>query len=552
MHGPLIFNGSALGGVTLEGADVAGDVRLIGHFSGLGAGPAITAEGLVCRGTVAVQASINGPFRMTGANLRDLAVRNTHFNAPMELAATFERTSVSGIVTVQRSRVLGECRLMNMRCDDQVLISQSEFRNPGGVALALDGSDISRLLRVSDLTVVGELRMVGVACQSAALLEGVDIRSEVTNALTIERLRAGESLSIAYCHIRGEARVVAVEAGGQIVIDNSSWSVPPTWPTGGHVVFGHLRSRDGILVRNNSIRRRIHVFEIDAPTFELLLLKGPVDPVDVLVQGVRCETMLVGAMDTCGIMALTQCQVGTAQILSVNGPPPGRLAVDSSTFETLRMRGISVDGLIVTRTSASVLDDERDNWVLANSYEIDGLTYSSFADYEGSSAYAKDRISWLERSHNASSSAYLTLARTFSSAGATKFAHEVMIAFNRRAPLGWRQLLKPVGYGYRLHRVLYAMIALYLASVCLASWAQSRELLTQVSECSVARCFNAWAYAFDALIPLVDLGQDGAFLVAFADSATVAGFFWVVKGAGWIGLTIVLTGFASVVTVRSP
>ena len=139
---------------------------------------------------------------------------------------------------------------------------------------------------------------------------------------------------------------------------------------------------------------------------------------------------------------------------------------------------------------------------------IRGFTY----DVLGSKVSTRDRLDWLSRDQDGYvPQLYDQLATTYRRAGDEKAARTVAIAKQHRrrraySPLSWLWYLT-VGYGYRPWLAGAWVIALAALGTAVFSHAYPAHM-TAIS--SRPPAFNPAAYALDLLLPVLGLGQKGA------------------------------------------
>jgi hypothetical protein len=190
-----------------------------------------------------------------------------------------------------------------------------------------------------------------------------------------------------------------------------------------------------------------------------------------------------------------------------------------------------------------VLDDEQNSW--AASMRLRGFTYDSLHNTE---IDVKARLGWLARDKDGySPQLYEQLAAVYRRTGHEEEARQVAIEKQRRRrstlnPLGraWNWLLYlTVGYGYRTWQAAVWLLGLLLAG----TWVFDRAYPgNMVAAKQPVPPFNAVVYALDALLPIVDLGQQSAWLPLGA----ALGWSWVLIGAGWVLTTAVVAGLTGV------
>jgi hypothetical protein len=175
-----------------------------------------------------------------------------------------------------------------------------------------------------------------------------------------------------------------------------------------------------------------------------------------------------------------------------------------------------------------------------------GFVYESLGS---DSADCAARLDWLLHAKEGYlPHAYDQLAAVFRRAGRDEDARRVAIAKQRHRR---RQLSVPAkaasylldaaaGYGYRTWRLAYALLTVVLVGWGVFAWAAACEHLTPTRPEGQRPHFQPWLYSIDAVLPVVNLGQESAWSPTGAAQAWYA--FSVLSG--WLlslGLIAILT-----------
>jgi hypothetical protein len=199
------------------------------------------------------------------------------------------------------------------------------------------------------------------------------------------------------------------------------------------------------------------------------------------------------------------------------------------------------DGVVDLRAArVGLLVDDEAAW--SAGVALDDFVYERFG---GKSTGVSGRLHWLK--HNRGGyvpQIYDQLAAVYRQAGDESAARRVAIAkqWHRRRelnPLGraWNWLLYlTVGYGYRTW-----LAALWLAAlVVVGSWVFGHAHMEATTGTPPA--FHPTAYTVDVLLPIVDIGQQKAWL----PQGAALYWTWALTGAGWILTTAVVAGLTSI------
>ncbi|MBW8482152.1 membrane-associated oxidoreductase [Actinomadura sp. PM05-2] len=230
-------------------------------------------------------------------------------------------------------------------------------------------------------------------------------------------------------------------------------------------------------------------------------------------------------------------QVGFAGA-RLSNPGGVALRASSSTIGELWLRPAErIEGVVnLRRARIEVLNARPDAW--PETVRLDGLEYTSL----NPRLPADERLALLRRDEEGHvPHAYEQLAASYRRVGDDAAARAVQLARQRRhrATLPWYAriwgLLQDVtvGYGFRPLRAAAWLIALLAAGT--AVYALHHPAPLKPGE---APYFSAFFYTLDLLLPIIDLGQQGA----FKPHGGYQLLSYVLILAGWILATTTLTG----------
>jgi hypothetical protein len=145
--------------------------------------------------------------------------------------------------------------------------------------------------------------------------------------------------------------------------------------------------------------------------------------------------------------------------------------------------------------------------------------------------------------------AYDQLAAVFRRAGKEEDARDVAIAKQRRRR---EQLRRParwwnhfldwtVGYGYRTWRAIYALLTVVAIGWAVFAWASWDHLQPAKSQDQLPQ-FAPWLYSIDSVLPVINLGQEGAW------APTGAAQYWYAFSvlAGWVLGTALIAALTAI------
>jgi hypothetical protein len=207
--------------------------------------------------------------------------------------------------------------------------------------------------------------------------------------------------------------------------------------------------------------------------------------------------------------------------------------------ELILQTGTPLSGRVdLSYARVGVLRDDPETWPAE--LILDGFTYDAIAG----AAPVAERLRWLELDPlGFRLPVYSQLASVYQAAGRDDDARTVLLAGERhhRRTLGrggraWGRLQDiTVGYGYRpLRAVAWLLGLLALGGVVFSVWPP------RAAEAAKAPAFHAVAYAADLLLPVIDLGQQTAYL----PRGWTAWFAYLLIGAGLLFATTAAAAIA--------
>jgi hypothetical protein len=279
------------------------------------------------------------------------------------------------------------------------------------------------------------------------------------------------------------------------------------------------------------------------------------------------EVRLLGA----DIKGQLTCSGGRFENPEGNALSVERATVDGTAF----LRRCRLEGTLnLGYARFGVIVDDAESWPDPGRLVLEGLEYEGFGGLE-TPVDARQRIHWLRRQSPTPfhPQPYDQLAKVLRRMGREGDVAEVMIAKQQdliqHGGLGYwakavRRLLGlTTGHGYQTWRAVLGALVLFVIGALLFGWADSKALMVpssaeilvdpsyvqkRVIPSGYPR-FSALAYAADALLPIVDLHQEGFWL---PDAGTRAGAFvqvclWVHIVAGWVLSTLFAAGVTGLV-----
>ncbi|MCZ7436765.1 hypothetical protein O7598_10215 [Micromonospora sp. WMMC241] len=470
VEGDLSLTDSRVTGtLDLRAVRVAGDLVFDAlRVSGSG-GEAVVADNAVLGGHLSARAArFDGSVRMYQIRCTGIDVDEAVFHTPGGWALTAESVGIDGGFFARGCVFDGEVRMRHAKIGDALTFTGSTLRNPGAVALRLDRATLGGGLWLGDgATTVGEVRAISAHIgRTLSLVAGVfEHPDEVAlrfDAVTVEGTIDGHR----GLRVRGALRLEDAVVSGPIRLEGAT-----------------LDNRGGDALAAN---------------------------------GLRAGSLLncCDGFTATGSIRLTGAQVGTRlcfddATLADGGRAVGcwRLQASEIAMRWSTTPGGSVD---LRYAHVGVLRDDPATW--PDVLLLDGLTYDILEPRPG----VAERIGWLSRDPDGHHrQPYEQLATVLRGQGRGEDARRILLARQRRdtrrARPGsrlWGYLQDTtVGYGYRPQRAAVIFAALLVLGAVLFGVHPPAP-----AEPAKAPSFNPLVYTLDLLLPVLDFGQQSAFL----------------------------------------
>jgi hypothetical protein len=231
-------------------------------------------------------------------------------------------------------------------------------------------------------------------------------------------------------------------------------------------------------------------------------------------------------------------------------------------------------------TTVSQLEDDwssgRPNgyWPTGAKLRLDGFVYERFGGNQQAEVY--DRVSWIRSQYQRSAAGWMgfvpqpyeQLAAVYRRAGQDTQASTVAVARLRdlrrfgdlltSRKFGNWVLDITICYGYKNWRAAVLMLLGYMIVLLVLGYAVAHNLIVPVitsqepapiaTQCTSSYpCFFAIGYAFDVVVPLINLHQAEFWRIDGADllGSWLIVLTWVATVFGWIGATFLVTGLSA-------
>lgn len=543
---------TAIGSVHLWGARIAGRLDLSGaDLTGDVGEPALQADGLVvdrgmfCRDGFAAQgevrlpdARITGPLDLDGARLTGRQGRALAADGLLVDGGLFCR----GMITS------GEVRLIDARITGPLHVDNARFANPGGDALTADGLTVGRSMTCERLAAEGEVRISGADIGAQLVFDGAVLTNPGRTALAADGLTVGQGMFCAELHAFGMLRLVGARINGPLGFPAARLINPD----GLALVCDGIIADGGIFCRGGFAARGAVRFvgaRVGGPVeLEGAFLSNPgadalaADTITV-DHNVTCTGMSVqGAVRFAGARVKQRLDLREAILEN-----PGDVALDLEGAEAaalnLLTRQRPQGTVILANMRVGSFHDDQVTWPAV--LRLDGFVYETL---ENASIDVRGRLLWLARNQAGYvPQLYEQLAATYRKHGHEEAGRRVAIAkqWGRRAQLNppgkaWNWLLYlTVGYGYRTWLAVVWLIVLTAIGSLIFGQSYPAHM---VAATTPAPAFHPIAYSLDVLLPIVDLGQQTAWL----PQGAALYWSWALAGAGWVLTTAFVAGLTKV------
>jgi hypothetical protein len=412
----------------------------------------------------------------------------------------------------------GTVRLPNARIGGYVRLSGARLLGPRGasdrgIALLGDGMDVGGDLECRDngggaLICGGQLRLVDTHVRGSASLSGIELSAPGGYALLADRLHIGGELYLRRLSCAGTVRLQNAEIGATLDCTGAQLTEPrrrsdgtlrPSLDARAASIGKDLVCAGGFVATGGVRIRRADVFK--SVQFTDAALGCPPD------QG-------------SAVYALNAYGLSTSELILRPAAPPG-------------------GPVRLSRATAATFADSEALWDARGGVEIDGFDYAAL--YDTRSVDVLTRLAWIRRvMPTYTPGPYDQLAAAYQRAGNEELAQKVLMERQRRRYAearsvqrlwGWLQRWT-VGFGYRpwlavAWLVLFAMLG--------GTWFSFNP--PQPVDDGQHPVFNAWIFAADTLLPIINLGQDG---------------FWRLDGPSqWISTVLIALGWILATTAAA-
>jgi hypothetical protein len=392
----------------------------------------------------------------------------------------------------------GEVDLLGAHIGGQLDLSGAHLTGAGGRALNADGLAVDQsMLCREGFTAEGELNLPGAHIGGQLDLSGAQLTNRAGRALNAELLTVAQGM---LCRegftAEGEVRLLGAQISGQLVLTGAL-----------------LHNRDGTALNADGL---------------------------TVDQGMYCSDWFT----TVGEVDLRGAHIGRVLSFSdafLNNPKGFALTLQGVRADELDFRPVRPpDGTVdFTNARVGLFHDDQLTWPVE--LWLGGFTYETV---ENDQISVRDRLRWLTLHPGGYiPQTYDQLAAAYRRAGQVEAARKVGVAKQRRrrsvlSPLNWLLYLT-VGYGYRTWLAGVWLVALTAVGARVFARAHPHHMIQATPK---APAFHALVYTLDVLLPVVDLGQEKAWV----PQGWAQHWSWFFMAAGWFLTTAAVAGLTGI------
>lgn len=547
VRGSLILSDGfrAEGGVTLEGAQIGGELNCGGGIFTNPTGNALTADGAHVDADVVLNKGFRaeGKVRLVGAKIGgQLNCSGGVFTNPTGDALSADGAHVDDVFLNKGFRAEGEVRLLGAKIGGVLDCSGGVFTNPAGGALSADRAYVDGVFLSEGFRAEGGVSVAGTQIGGQLVCRG----GVFTNPTT------GYALSAQGAHVDAD-----------VLLDGGFRAEGQVWLSG-ITIGGQLNCANGTFVKSDG-----DALVVDRATVAQTVLLSPGFSANGVVRLVGADFR--GNLECRGASFVNGSKF-VARQMKVRG---------TFSWSKISHKDVWLD---LAHASVARLEDEKESWPAKSRLILDGFEYDRITH---GPADAQSRLEWLRLQPEVQNpnqlylpQPYQQLAKVLRERGDNTGARQVLIALEdvrreREAlsffPWLWRWILKlTIAYGYRPWYALYWALGVVVLGALLF-WrghaaglvtpfdpefgGEAYEFFTDYAHNVPAYYtpFNAAVYSLDAFLPIINLGlkehwRPNANLgSSYLWGCTTTGgllriYLWVHTILGWLLTTLFVSG----------
>jgi hypothetical protein len=502
-------------------------------------------------------ARIGGKLILIGATLRD----------PNGRALNGDRLTVTQSMQCQGLQADGAVDLIGASIGGSLSFSGAKLGgSPEGYALAAHGITVGQSMSCdAGFQADGAVGLSGANINGRLGFDGAKLRGKGDKALLAYGLTVRQSM---FCgngfEADGGVRLSSAHIGETLAFDGAKLSGTKAGNkvSAALVAFG-LTVDQNMLMSNVQTDGTVQLYDSQVNgtlTFDGSIVRGK-GAQALAANGLTVSQNMFCAngMQTEGIVSLVGAKIGGT--LEFSGARLRGTAGDSRIDDVLLAHGLTVGQNLICREGfqaegavnlhnarVGALYDSQASW--PERLNLEGLVYDELKS--APEVTVRQRLGWLQRDpRDYVPQPYEQLAAFYRSAGQPEQARTVLIAkqWRRRKTLHlpgkiWNWLLYlTVGYGYRPWLAGVWLAGLFGFTNWLLLRIQMAQLLDPTNENEAQQpAFHSVGYALDLLLPIVNLGQEDAWI----PRGWAVYWTWGFILAGWVLTTAVVAGLSGI------
>jgi hypothetical protein len=518
------------GAVVLRGARVTGKLSATGgHFRA----PSHQEKAIDAQFIEAAEVELDDDFHATGRVSLDgsrvisrLNCDGGQFNSPDGIALSVNGLDCAGDMRLGNGLVtVGEVQLLGAKIERDLSCTGGTFKNSGRIALSANGLICRGSVFLNkEFHAVGTVELTGAHITMQLNCTGGTFECSQGSALRANGLRCDSVFLNEKFRAMGTVELIEARIATQLNC------------TGGTLECsqGSALRADG-LICGGSVFLNEQFHALGAVVLVGARITTQLNCTAATLHNDKDVALRAVGLSTEGDVYLNDGFRATGEVQLIDATVGRQLNCRRGQFETVSARGLKVGALFDWRPRAiqkvdvsfaevGQLRDEQDSWPVNGQTKLAGLMFQSL----GVLTAAKQRSDWLRDAQSYAPNVYQQLIRIYRRDGREEDAEHIAIATERERrrrgnlPITrklWSKFLDvTVRYGYRIQRVLYAVLALGLVFSVLFSIAQKNDIMepiaagrnVEVKADTCTRdypCFLAPAYSFELLFPVVNLRQ---------------------------------------------
>ena len=471
-----------------------------------------------------------------------------------------------GVYLDRGFKATAEVRLVGAYITGELCCTGGSFDNPIGLALDAERIVAEDVYLDRGFTAKGQVRFTDAQVKRQFNATGGEFRNDRAGEYALDAdglVCGGEVFLNEGFHAVGAVSLTGAEIHGELNCTAGSFRNPD-----GYALFADGLTTPGMVYLDHGFRAIGEVrFARATVGSQLKCTDGTFDNqhgIALDITGVVCQgDVLLKSTGSEGrvFRATGEICIRDAQITRDLDVTNARLHGD----EGLDARGMRVGGCMtwmldqpaegfIDLTDAQVgqLKDTIRSWGRGK-YILSGLSLASIN--RRSSMTPAERKQWLLGATDCSPQLYQKFLESYRLSGNEVAAEEILIAqqrnLRRRGKLRklsriWNWFLDyTVGYGYRLHRVVFAVLAMVLIGWGLFFWGEHARLIIATNGSHMAApacpagipCFNSFIYSFQLLVPVIDLRETAAWAPNSASKPwgmLLMSYTWLMIAVGWV------------------